>query len=325
MNGLELRNTLGRVISDLLSGSVAAPVVLPGVGEYSLSRRFVELNAANGHFNPPHVIAKAGSVSRSLERLVDHLSGCTALAADVNALPYPDTLPGKDWINVPVPWMWVDFVRPFKGDSTTISLLIFDGEEMGWETRGALISGVRCRRTIYALPFGHGKNPLYRRITGHKWVTGLDGPLVCMAVADDDSNVVDLGASDFLGLDLTSDPMWPEPGQLARYVAKVSTFAMMVMFACNAVANIEAVKVPPARRVPKSEKDLPRFEYRVLKVRRDKPAINSPSLSEQLRRSPRQHLRRGHLRKLPKGDVTWVRPCVVGSSEAGHILHDYLL
>ncbi len=39
--------------------------------------------------------------------------------------------------------------------------------------------------------------------------------------------------------------------------------------------------------------------------------------------SPRFHVRRGHIRELPTGNKTWVRPCVVGDPKNGTNTHDY--
>lgn len=39
--------------------------------------------------------------------------------------------------------------------------------------------------------------------------------------------------------------------------------------------------------------------------------------------SPRQHFRRGHLRRLQNGDVVWVRHCLVGNKEQGVVNKSY--
>lgn len=39
--------------------------------------------------------------------------------------------------------------------------------------------------------------------------------------------------------------------------------------------------------------------------------------------SPRQHDRRGHLRRLASGKSVWVRPCTVGDPSKGRVYHDY--
>ena len=41
------------------------------------------------------------------------------------------------------------------------------------------------------------------------------------------------------------------------------------------------------------------------------------------RSSPRQHLRRGHIRRLSDGRNIWVNSCVVGSINTGRIDKDY--
>jgi hypothetical protein len=39
--------------------------------------------------------------------------------------------------------------------------------------------------------------------------------------------------------------------------------------------------------------------------------------------SPRQHDRRGHMRRLPGGRQVWVKPCRVGDAALGTVFHDY--
>jgi hypothetical protein len=39
--------------------------------------------------------------------------------------------------------------------------------------------------------------------------------------------------------------------------------------------------------------------------------------------SPREHDRRGHLRRLRTGKNVWVKPCKVGSAALGSVFHDY--
>jgi hypothetical protein len=41
--------------------------------------------------------------------------------------------------------------------------------------------------------------------------------------------------------------------------------------------------------------------------------------------SPRLHWRRGHVRRLPDGRLTAVRPCLVGAPENGTISHEYMV
>lgn len=39
--------------------------------------------------------------------------------------------------------------------------------------------------------------------------------------------------------------------------------------------------------------------------------------------SPRQHERRGHMRRLASGREVWVKPCKVGDASKGAVFHDY--
>ena len=41
--------------------------------------------------------------------------------------------------------------------------------------------------------------------------------------------------------------------------------------------------------------------------------------------SPRQHDRRGHVRRLQSGKNVWVKPCKVGDASKGAVFHDYLI
>ena len=43
------------------------------------------------------------------------------------------------------------------------------------------------------------------------------------------------------------------------------------------------------------------------------------------RNSPRIHLRRGHIRRLPTSKTTWVQACIVGNQKNGIIMKDYVI
>lgn len=75
----------------------------------------------------------------------------------------------------------------------------------------------------------------------------------------------------------------------------------------------------------KNKKKLPFFEFKILTVDSGKGAsqksVNSVGGTHV---SPRVHLRRGHIRKLPKKNI-WVNACVVGDKSKGEITKDYLV
>lgn len=79
---------------------------------------------------------------------------------------------------------------------------------------------------------------------------------------------------------------------------------------CDAALN--------ARRVNKGK--LPLYEERILTIKVN--AKQGTGTRTGTHQSPRQHLRRGHIRRLESGNI-WVNACVVGSSEKGVIKKSY--
>ena len=71
---------------------------------------------------------------------------------------------------------------------------------------------------------------------------------------------------------------------------------------------------------------LPMYETRrlVIKVPNSRKESNAHAL-QGLRQGPREHLRRGHIRKLADGKKVWVQSCVVGSKENGVIGKSYAI
>ena len=62
------------------------------------------------------------------------------------------------------------------------------------------------------------------------------------------------------------------------------------------------------------------YETKILTI---KPSVRSSSAEKGgSHTSPRQHLRRGHIRRLDSGNI-WVNSCVVGSAEKGRIDKSY--
>jgi hypothetical protein len=89
--------------------------------------------------------------------------------------------------------------------------------------------------------------------------------------------------------------------------------------------NIEAERVAPPNTsgLGKRKKKLLRFEYRVLVIGGDSQSAKGSGNASGSHRSPRFHMRRGHVRNLPNGAKTWVSSCAVGSDQSGVIAKDY--
>lgn len=77
----------------------------------------------------------------------------------------------------------------------------------------------------------------------------------------------------------------------------------------------------------RAKKGKPPLDYEYKTVRIDPslvrlPGVVSPGGSHA---SPKMHWRRGHIRFLPNGKKTAVKPCIVGDPSKGTIIHDYLV
>ena len=65
---------------------------------------------------------------------------------------------------------------------------------------------------------------------------------------------------------------------------------------------------------------LPAYDWTTVVVKRSAPKSEHQGGTHA---SPRQHDRRGHLRRLQSGKNVWVRPCKVGDPSKGIVFHDY--
>jgi hypothetical protein len=95
---------------------------------------------------------------------------------------------------------------------------------------------------------------------------------------------------------------------------------------CSNVKHEIMEKTDPAvnqRRIRDGK--VPIYETRTLWI--DVPGGSKESGDPQggTHRSPRQHLRRGHIRRLPTGKKVWVNAAVVGAKENGIIKKDYAI
>lgn len=89
--------------------------------------------------------------------------------------------------------------------------------------------------------------------------------------------------------------------------------------ACSNV-NIEKI---PARKSGKKLGALPFDEYHVLSVLRSSGGGGSGARGDH--RSPREHLRRGHIRRLQSGSKIWVNAAVINAGSSGKIHKQYAL
>jgi hypothetical protein len=101
-----------------------------------------------------------------------------------------------------------------------------------------------------------------------------------------------------------------------------AVLAFLLALKCS---NVRQKVISPSKLKTKIAVDSgrwPPFEYRVLEIKPGR-ACKKPNNGGTTHASPRLHWRRGHIRRLPSGDLTWVQPCMVGDKEAGEIKKDY--
>lgn len=120
-----------------------------------------------------------------------------------------------------------------------------------------------------------------------------------------------------------------EKQYIANALQDVSSQVRVVFELCEALTctNVESAihqaasaKVN-AKRIKAGK--LPIYETRVLTVKPTREAGESRGPLGYDRNGPRQHLRRGHVRRLPTGKNTWIQSCVVGSLKNGLIHKSY--
>lgn len=91
---------------------------------------------------------------------------------------------------------------------------------------------------------------------------------------------------------------------------------------CSNVRHEPVEKINPAvnaRRVRAGKSPI--YETRRLVINAGQPTVEGHG-AVGAHSSPRQHLRRGHIRRLPTANI-WVNSCVVGRSENGVVNKDY--
>jgi hypothetical protein len=89
-----------------------------------------------------------------------------------------------------------------------------------------------------------------------------------------------------------------------------------------ACSNVHTEKLPP-RKPSKTLGALPFDEYHVLTI--DRPAGTGNGHAGGSHRSPREHLRRGHIRRLPTGSKIWVNAAVINAGAGGKIRKQYAM
>lgn len=96
-------------------------------------------------------------------------------------------------------------------------------------------------------------------------------------------------------------------------------FSLIEILECSNVRT-ERVEVPAPLAKKRARRGEPSFTYHVLTIPGGSDGHEGRSGSHA---SPRQHLRRGHIRRLANDRKIWINACVVGSAKNGVVEKDY--
>lgn len=108
---------------------------------------------------------------------------------------------------------------------------------------------------------------------------------------------------------------WP----LSDYQDELS----VLMHFLNALScsNVKSERLNTPKKKVKSA--LPFDEYRVLTIDCPRGSVGNGNAHDGISRSPREHLRRGHIRRLEDGRRLWINATVVNAGKGGKISKDY--
>jgi hypothetical protein len=108
------------------------------------------------------------------------------------------------------------------------------------------------------------------------------------------------------------------------------TVAIIKFIQALSCSNVEEEIITPSKvrnKLSKSKKYKQyNFNYKVLKLNSEhrKKYTKIQENQNQKRKSPKFHIRRGHVRKLPTGGLTWIPWMTVGDTKNGMLFKDYL-
>ena len=104
-----------------------------------------------------------------------------------------------------------------------------------------------------------------------------------------------------------------------------SVCELLEALSCSNVSTQRVAQASPTvNRKRESKGKTPLLDYHVLVIDRPTPlngTSRGPLIGE--RASPRQHLRRGHIRRYATGKKVWINSMLVGQQEHGVIVKDY--
>jgi hypothetical protein len=120
-------------------------------------------------------------------------------------------------------------------------------------------------------------------------------------------------------------PDWQERACVDLADENRAVLELVQALSCSNVSTDTIVARKTNKQAKKSKSDsLPFNDYHVLVIRNNNKA-NSNSEKGCNKSSPREHLRRGHIRTYENGNKVWVQSCIVNPGTTGRIDKDYKL
>ena len=191
------------------------------------------------------------------------------------------------------------------GDRYSMSVVTLYQRAMSPESAVAAITAVR-----YPSPSGHN-NP-------NRWMLWPTG----VALDPDDSPLQGLAALPFDVFSFSRQHLRPNANDdhVTSRVGSVLVDLCCALACSNVVAREVGVSEKTASRRAQAGKK-PLYSYKVLEIDGDSDTEADGGQSH--RPSPRTHLRRGHIRRLPSGRIVWVNAAIVKGKTPGIVVKDY--
>jgi hypothetical protein len=115
----------------------------------------------------------------------------------------------------------------------------------------------------------------------------------------------------------------------SKYIGEMFSDITAVVQTCHALrcggSMRSHVEESPNRRRLFEAKGVGGIVYHTVVLPNQDNADSVPGVSGGTHAAPRHHFRRGHVRHLSTGMLTWVRQCFVGSKDRGEVRKDYLV
>jgi hypothetical protein len=115
-----------------------------------------------------------------------------------------------------------------------------------------------------------------------------------------------------------------EEWEKAQFGSIVKVFVSMTCMLDAKGIKISVESTPEKLNKAGARKGKPPIgELRIVSIKVGEKTYAASGKETGTHASPRLHWRRGHIRRLPSGQITNVRPCLVGDAESGLIVHDH--